>query len=266
MRQILLCWTWANINMPALCDSLSSSWLLVQQENGLEPFTTKRDILGGEEKSFHTLLSSVPLMYLNMETKASFTLNSLCELYCDVSPSFCSTTRPSSSTWEPWRTCCSLPSSTTTSWPCTSSSAPCSFETHDPDEMCTCVHPMWWSDTLEKPALASRISSSVLFLFSCLVPFISLMCSHIRGCLLRKSLICGSAPFFSFGCISLFSLLFIFTSWPYCYEWIFLKTVWRRSYRNNLHRKGGSRSVLTDSESRECSTFLYLFYVELGSN
>lgn len=221
---------------------------------------------GGEEKSFHTLLSSVPLMYLNMETKASFTLNSLCELYCDVSPSFCSTTRPSSSTWEPWRTCCSPPSSTTTSWPCTSSSAPCSFETRDPDEMCTCVHPMWWSDTLEKPALASRISSSVLFLFSCLVPFISLMCSHIRGCLLRKSLICGSAPFFSFGCISLFSLLFIFTSWPYCYEWIFLKTVWRRSYRNNLHRKGGSRSVLTDSESRECSTFLYLFYVELGSN
>lgn len=32
---------------------------------------------GGEEKSFPTLLSSVPLMYLNMETKASFTLNSL---------------------------------------------------------------------------------------------------------------------------------------------------------------------------------------------
>lgn len=58
------------------------------------------------------------------------------------------------------------------------------------------------------PALASRISSSVLFLFSCLVPFISLMCSHIRGCLLRKSLICCSAPFFFFFFV--FSLVYFY--------------------------------------------------------
>lgn len=222
MRQILLCWTWANINMPALCDSLSSSFGSTGERAGTLYYQKRH--FGGEEKSFHTLLSSVPLMYLNMETKASFTLNSLCELYCDVSPSFCSTTRPSSSTWEPWRTCCSPPSSTTTSWPCTSSSAPCSFETHDPDEMCTCVHPMWWSDTLEKPALASRISSSVLFLFSCLVPFISLMCSHIRGCLLRKSLICGSAPFFSF-----WMYFFVFS---FVYFYLLAVLLWMDLFKN----------------------------------
>lgn len=56
--------------------------------------------------------------------------------------SFCSTMWPSSSTWEPWRTCCSPQSSTTTSWPSTSSSVPCSSETHrtGSSEMCTCVH------------------------------------------------------------------------------------------------------------------------------
>lgn len=61
-----------------------------------------------------------------------------------------STMWPSSSTWEPWRTCCSRQSSTITSWPCTSSSAPCSSETRththwrhaelDGSEMCACVH------------------------------------------------------------------------------------------------------------------------------
>jgi len=61
------------------------------------------------------------------------------------SPRLRSTTWPSSSTWEPWRTCCSPPSWTFTSWPCTSSSVPCSSETHTHTHTHTLARVIGWN-------------------------------------------------------------------------------------------------------------------------